>query len=237
MNRFYLIFPAFILLLFAPGCNSNESGNAKDVNPERIYFDYRISGEEGNDSITIILQYRFGGRNGTTLVLQDPSQVELDGVKLIADSSKMSGAFYETFRSVREFEGDHEIVYTDINQKKYRETFRFHPVSMKVEVPAEIERGDIQFELEGLDHLDFVRTLLTDTSFESNGINRLDSVWDGKIMITRKELRNLVNGPIQLDFYRENERPVKNGTEEGGRLSISYGIKRSFILKRAREPE
>ncbi|HSU27338.1 MAG TPA: hypothetical protein VLJ68_03085 [Chitinophagaceae bacterium] len=237
MNRLYILFPFFLLILIVCGCNSNEIGNAKDVNPERIYFDYRISGEDGSDSVTIILQFRFGGPNGTTLVLQEPSQVELDGVKLIVDSSKMTGAFYETFKSVREFTGEHEIVYTDINQKKYREPFSFHPVTLKAEIPAEIERGDLLFELDGLERLDFVRTLMTDTSFESDGINRLDSVRDGRIVITRKELRNLVNGLIQLDFYKENEKPVKNGTEEGGRISISYGIKRSFLLKKGQEPE
>jgi len=231
-----IAFIAPLLIMVALSCNNAEIGNAKDVNPERIYFDYRISGEEGTDSVTIKLQFRFGGPNGTTLVLEEPSKVELDGVKLLADSSKMTGAFYETFRSAREFTGRHEIVYTDVNNKQYRETFHFNPVTLKAEMPPEITRSDLLFELEGLDRLDYVRILMTDTSFESEGINRLDSVRDGRIMISKKELRNLVNGPIQLDFYKENEQPVKNGTEEGGKVSISYGIKRSFILKRGQDP-
>jgi hypothetical protein len=40
----------------------------------------------------------------------------------------------------------------------------------------------------------------------------------------------LKNGPINLQFYKELEKQVKNGTREGGKLSITYGLKREFEL-------
>jgi len=69
-------------------CTSNEIGNSKDVNPDTIWFDYRISGEEGKEEVTTMLQFRFGGENGTTLVLNEPAGVELDGARIKGDSSK-----------------------------------------------------------------------------------------------------------------------------------------------------
>ncbi|MBS1656251.1 MAG: hypothetical protein JSU05_15470, partial [Bacteroidetes bacterium] len=74
--------PVSIFLLFAaiclqPSCASNEIGNAKDVNPDAIFFDYKIWGDESKDIATCMLQYRFAGPNGTTLVLEDPSKVEI----------------------------------------------------------------------------------------------------------------------------------------------------------------
>jgi hypothetical protein len=216
---------------FLFSCNSNEIGGSKDVNPETIWFDYQISGEDSTDDMTVMLQFRFAGENGTTLVLDDPSKVELDGELIKADSSKMTGAFYEIMKPVKEFTGKHSITFTDINKKQYKEEFSFRPISLKTKLPATIERGDLLFELDGLNHTDYVRVLLTDTAFTSEGINRVDTVRNGRILISKEDLQTVVNGPMQLQLIKEDDKPVKNGTPEGGRISISYGLKRSFVLK------
>jgi len=229
MNRILALL-AFVSIVFT-ACNSNEIGNMKDVNPESIYFDYQVSGEEGNDFATVMLQYRFAGPHGTTLVLEDPSRVELDGTQIKGDSSKMSGAFYEMQVPVPRLTGQHEIVFTDINKKQYKETFDFSPITFKAAIPTEINRGDLVFELNGLKNIDYVRVLLTDTSFHSEGINRVDTVKNGRVLISRQDLELLVNGPIQLDLIRENEKEVKNGTREGGMISVTYSLKREFVLK------
>src|SRR4026208_282257 len=95
-----LSFSILVSILILTACNSNEIGSSKDVNPETIYFDYKLWGEEGNDDITLMLQYRYGGKNGTTLVLGEPSKVELDGELIPADSSNMTGAFYEMIKPI-----------------------------------------------------------------------------------------------------------------------------------------
>src|SRR5690242_16682538 len=128
MRRSIVIF--FILFTSIISCTSNEIGNIKDVNPETIWFDYKVWGEEGNEDMTIMLQFRFGGSNGTTLMLDTPSKVELDGIELKADSSRMTGAFYEAIRPVKDFGGKHSIVFTNTNGKKHREEFRFQPLSL-----------------------------------------------------------------------------------------------------------
>ncbi|MEP6514153.1 MAG: hypothetical protein ABJA79_09795 [Parafilimonas sp.] len=220
-----------VVILFLVSCTSNEIGNSKDVNPDAVFFDYKVWGEEGKDDITVMLQYRYGGKNGTTLVLNDPASVSLDGKIIPADSSKLTGAFYEFMRPVKDFGENHTIVFTDLNSKKYEEHFNFIPFTLKAAIPAEIKRGDLVFEMEGLNPVDYVRILVTDTSFESPGINRVDTVKNGRIIISISELENLVNGPINLEFYKEDERPVKNGTKEGGIISITYALKKEFELK------
>jgi hypothetical protein len=226
----------FVLLLFSSiilfsSCNSNEIGYSKDVNPQTIYFDYKVWGEEEKDDVVVLLQYRFAGVNGTTLVLQAPSKVEFDGELIPTDSSRMTGAFYEMMKPAKDFSGNHTIVYTDINKKEYKEEFSFQPIALRTTVPAIITRGDLVFELEGLNPVDYVRVLLTDTSFRSEGINRVDTVKNGRILIRKADLEALINGPIHFELIKENEKPLKNGTEEGGQLSISYGLKREFVLE------
>ncbi|HEY6506043.1 MAG TPA: hypothetical protein VIZ28_18840, partial [Chitinophagaceae bacterium] len=122
------VLSAIFLVFFILGsCTSNEIGNSKDVNPESVYFDYRVWGDEESGDITVKLQYRFAGPNGTTLVLEEPGKVELDGVKIPVDSSLMSGAYYEMTKTVKEFTGRHTIVFTDPAGKEYKEEFSFRP--------------------------------------------------------------------------------------------------------------
>src|ERR1700686_4421451 len=122
MNRSVVLLFLSSIILFS-SCGSNEIGNGKDVNPQTIYFDYKIWGEEGKDDIVVLLQYRFGGVNGATLLLEDPSKVEFDGELIKTDSSRMTGAFYEVMKPVKDFTGPHTIVFTDVNKKQYKEEF------------------------------------------------------------------------------------------------------------------
>ena len=234
MNRSLLMkwLPVFFctVTFFFFSCNDAEIGGIKDVNPETVWFDHQIGGEEGSNDMTVMLQYRFAGENGTTLILDAPSKVELDGELIKGDSSKMTGAFYEVIKPLKEFTGSHTITFTDINRKQYREEFNFRPMSLIAEAPKEIKRNDLVFELEGLNQQDYVRVLLTDTAFTSEGINRLDTVKNGKIFISKKDLEKVVTGPVHFELIKEDEKSVKNGTAQGGRLSISYSIKREFVL-------
>lgn len=217
--------------IFLTACTSNEIGNSKDVNPASVYFDYRIWGDEESGYITVKLQYRFAGPNGTTLVLQEPGKVELDGVAIGVDSSKMSGAYYEIIKPIKEFTGHHTIVLTDIDKKEYKEEFSFQPIILKTRVPPVITRSDLIFELGGLTPKDYVRVLMSDTASFSEGIVRLDTVINGRITVSKEELGVLANGPIHFELFKEDEKRVKNGTRQGGKLAISYGLKREFMLK------
>ena len=230
MNRILVLI--FILPIFlAAACGKDEKRNMKDIDPDSIYFDYKIWGEEGYENITVKLQYRLRNVNGESILLEEPAKVELDGDVLKADSAKMTGVYYEAQKPVKTFSGKHTITFTDVNNKKYRESFNFQPVTLAKPVPATLQRSDLIFEFNGLSPEDLVRVLITDTSFLSDEINRVDTVKNGRLIISKEELIALSNGPVHLEITKEFEKPVKNGTPEGGRISISYGLKREFILK------
>src|SRR5258706_7742840 len=156
LNHLLLIFLSLILLA---SCTSNEIGSVKDVNPESIYFDYRVWGDEDAGFMTVRLQYRFAGPNGTTLLLENPAKAEVDGVAIKADSSKMNGAYYEVTRPVKEFTGQHTIVFTDVNGKQYKEGFSFQPLDLKTNIPKIVKRSDLVFDVSGLAPKDFVRVM------------------------------------------------------------------------------
>jgi len=228
-RRAILLFLIVVINLVA--CKSNETGNAKDVNPETIYFDYQVSGDAGNEYVTVKLQYRFAGPNGTTLLLEAPSQVALDGTLIEADSSKMSGTYYETMLPAASFNGRHSIVFTGPDKKVYTEEFFYTAFGVKSGLPDTLTRGDWELELEGVQPADRLEVMLTDTAFGSDGITRIDTLREGKLLIREADLNQLASGPITLLLSRETDKPVKNGTREGGRIATSYTLNHAFELR------
>ena len=216
-----------ILLISFWGCN-NKMDRKYAMNPDALWFDYQVTGKEGNDNLTIMLQYKYGGEDGNAIAA---GNVLLDGEILPADSTKMTGVFYELHKPVASFTGNHTILFTDFNNKQYKEAFNFQPLLLVKPLTDTLHRSELVFRLEGLDREEKIRVLLTDTSFINNGINRVDKLINGNLFISKADLESLANGPVQLELVREQERMLKNGTEEVGRLLITYSLKREFFLK------
>lgn len=228
----------FLILLLLGACTGRRAGT-EPLTPGEIYFDYKIRGDERDSNVTVYLQYRRVGPNGNTVYLGDAATVELDGELIGVDSSKLGGVYYEIRKPLASFAGEHEIVYTDWTKKKYRERFAFMPLVLRSERAGVsdssgrkiLQRHDVSFELEAFDTMYYVRVVATDTSFRSNDLHEIDTVKDGKIVLRAQQLRNLVNGPVVFQFSKELERPVTDRTAAGGKISISYGLQREFILK------
>ncbi|MBC7874289.1 MAG: hypothetical protein H7Y01_09855 [Ferruginibacter sp.] len=224
----------FIALINLLACNIKKED--KKADPDSIYFDYKVTAEEGDDNLTILLQYRDGGEQGDAMSIGEPGKVMLDGEVLTPDSTRMTGTFYELHKPINGFSGKHSIIFTGIDKKEYREEFYFEPVSLLTPIADTIHRLDLIADpviigFSGLDREDYIRVVLTDTTYYNDGINRVDSVRNGQLTLTKADLEELADGPVQLEFIREYERPVKNGTGEGGRLLITYRLKRGFFLK------
>jgi hypothetical protein len=221
----------FAVCLAAASCNNAEIAKAKDVSAEAIYYDYKIWGEEGRDEVTLVLQYRFGGENGTTLVLDEGAKVSLDGEVLKADSAKLTGAFYEIMKPVEEFKGKHLVVFTDKEGKEHREEFTYLPFTLAAELPETVKKGPLTIKLKDFAAVPTpVRLVMTDTAFSSKDVNEELLVRQGELKITSRHWNALESGPVTLEIYREEERQLKNASKEGGRLTITYSLKREFTM-------
>lgn len=212
-------------------CNNEEIGKAKDVNPETVYFDYRVSGDEATGRTTVRLQFRFAGPGGTTLVLENPSQVTLDGGVLPVDSSRFNGAYYEADIATDSFAGKHEIIFTGSGGKKYTEQFTYSPFSLAVLADSLSGKQDLVLEISGLEDGEPLHVMMTDTSFRGNGIEQIEKIKQGKIVIPAALLAQLKPGPIYLDLTSDIRRNLRDTTSEGGALLINYRLKREFWLE------
>jgi hypothetical protein len=222
------LLPALYLLLC--GCASNEIGNSKDVNPETIYTSYEISYTEGDDMVSCLARFRFAGKNGTTLVLNSPSNVQLDGVALPVDSSRLDGAFYYTKRKFDDFTGKHSFVFTGINGKTYPQPFTFKRVGLVANIPPTWGAGDMPLEFSGLEDGDLVHVQIQDTSSATEDISRVDTIKNGKILISSTDFGKLKSGMLNMDLYIDVDMPLQNATEEGGKLNLFYRMQRQRTI-------
>lgn len=221
-----------LLIIFTfMACKSKDKAVNTNNDPQSIFFDFQVTGSEEEDSVTVLLHFRNSDIEGEAFRLDKPSEVRLDGESLDYNSSKMTGHYYEKRKSVGSFTGDHKIIFTDVKGNTYQENFSFRPFYL-VKPPNEIHFGDsLALQFDGLEKEDYLLVLMTDTSFPGKGLNRVDTIRNGKLIISPNELQQLTPGPVQIIFTREFERPLGNGTKSGGRLAITYRLSREFILQ------
>jgi len=223
-------FPAFLIITLTSiftivSCSSDEIGNSKDVNPETVYTSYAVNYSEGDDSVSCFLQYRFAGEHGTTLVLTSPSKVIIDGVQVLVDSASFTGAYYEKKFSAGNFDGEHVIVFTDINGKTHEEKFNFHRISCSTEIPVVINKKNLAIEFNGALPNDVIDINVSDTSSATEDIHISSQPKSNRLTVTAAQLRKLNIGSLQFNIYRHQEIPLLHPTQEGGKFSINYDIK------------
>lgn len=207
--------------LFA--CNSNEIGESRDVNQDKIYMDYNISYTEGDAQVALNFQYRFAGAAGTTLVLNKPSQVKLDGELLKADSSKYGGAFYVANKNYKAFLGKHSIQFTDINGKQFENSFEFAPFAL-VNLPETADRNKdllISYNINGLNANDDIEinSVDTDSSFHYHQPGSSASV-----AIPATDLKRQKRNELSFEAAVYRQIPLEHTTSEGGKLMLTYRL-------------
>ncbi len=227
--QFFKRSPLFTLLLTLTvftNCTSNEIGESKDVNQDKIYQQYAVSYTEGNATVSVKAQFRFAGRNGTTLVLNKPSQLSFDGELIKVDSGSASGAFYQLYKPVSGFYGTHHFIFSTINEKKFDNDFNFEPFKL-INTPATVDKKSaftLLFETTPLKNDDYieVRSIGTDSSFS---ITIGSGEKGNSITIPVKELKRQKGKELMLEARLYRKIPLQENTAEGGILEIKQSLK------------
>lgn len=227
MKNIYRFLP-FACCFILEACVNHDSAFSRGAGG--VYLDYKISAEEGYDQLTVLIRVRAGGPHEDALLLTPPSTLDLDGELFPADSSALLGPFYELNRPMASFAGTHVITYTDSSGKKYTREFNWQPLTLAQELPDSIRRGRFHLQFNGLGKEDYVRVLMTDTSFLGPGVNELDTVMNGDLPIGPSQLDELGTGPVTVELVRERDEPIRVNGQYLGRLRSFYTIRRSFVL-------
>jgi hypothetical protein len=225
-----LVLPVSVLLFFV-SCKNDENGSQEPVSAgQDLYQNYMVSAEEGTDEVACVFRFHKGGKNGDAILLQAPARVELDGQPIRPDSAGLSGVVYEVRKPVGGFAGIHRVSFIDARGKEYTEEFTFSPFTLKTELPDQVSRSRFRIELNGVEKGTRIRYVMMDTSVDSRGVNEVVTLNDGIIQPSSRQLERLKNGPVTLLLTLEEDRSLENATRRGGRISITYGLRRDFFL-------
>ena len=216
-----LLLPLLCLTLFC-ACGDAEIGNSKDVNPETVYIKYRVTYNENEPMVTLRAQFAFAGPNGTTLVLNNPAKVELDGDSIHVDSTAGEGAFYEVQKPAATFTGNHTLVFTGNNGVKYTQPFVFSPVQLTSTIPAAIGRDGFPLTFSGLAPTDSLNIRIKDTSSSGTELDTMLYVANNQTVVSRAMLAKLKPGPLTIKIAGITPQPMPNTTKEGGEFTVWY---------------
>lgn len=220
----------FGIVAMVMGCKNKDKVSKNKFDADWIYFDYTVNAEENSGNVNCVFQYKNYDVEGNAIDIE-PGKVELDGQPIQPDSTKLSGFFYEVQKPVDSFAGKHTVVFTGANDREYKNEFEFFPFSIAEELQEKVKRKPFTIQLKNFPATEkSVRLLMLDTAFASKGFNDLVPVIDGKVNIDQSILKTIKNGPINFELYMEREIPLKQTTKAGGKISITYGLKREFEL-------
>ncbi len=228
----------FLLVLLLFSCNTEEIGNSKDVAPDTIYTSYILAHSEGEAQVKCTAQFRFAGPLGTTLLLNDPSKVQLDGKTIPLDSSSSRGAFYELNKPVATFTGSHTWSFTDIAGKTYEEAFDFEPVTLESELPATVKTADLLLKFNAVNDNDSMSVTVIDTTKPDADNEQKYRISKGTVLLPAALFKNLKPGTLKLYCYLVRKKALQNCPKEGGLISeIHYLKERTLTLERIEADE
>lgn len=228
MNLLQKIVLTLLIGCFFTACNNTEPENKK-IFQSKVYRLYTISGEEGNDWVNCYFQFR-SGKNGYSFILEEPEGIRFDTEALSPDSTLEKEFFYELQMPAADFSGKHTITYQDENGKAFSDEFVYKPFRLTKEPGETVSRKELVLQLAGLEEGDKLRVVMTDTAFESRGINKFYPVENGELDLRPYLEGNILNGPVMLQLFKEEEKALES-SPQNGRLSLTYGLKREFELK------
>jgi hypothetical protein len=209
-----------IIVVFISGCASNEVGHSKDVNQDEICQTFSISYDEKTDKTQVVSFFRFAGPDGTTLILDDPSKVELNGSAIEAKRTNGRGSFYQQITDGKVTD-KFNFRFTDIDGKKFENSVAFRDMAIE-QLPAQVKRSEplvIHFvqKPEGRD--DNITVMIHDDS--TTVMERYDFVLLDRIKFPKEKLQQL-HGHAKMEIRRYSRSSLKQHTHAGGYIVTEF---------------
>ncbi len=230
MKKIFLILIGSLILA---SCASNEIANSIDVKQDKIYQNYSILYNGNTNETNIKATYRFGGENGTTLVLTPPSKVTFNGKSMTRYESDFVGAYYKIAQSKSLASGQVcTFVFTDTDKKQYTNSVKFNPVLIS-KIPAEINKGNpLEFTMltNALAYGEKISIALKDTTHSV--LYEVQDQQPKKQFVLPAMVLKKLSGKVRITITRRYKIMLKEGTDEGGIIYFEYKTKeQEFIIK------
>jgi hypothetical protein len=221
--RFLLPFLGLVLII--AGCR-DQAGYRED----ELFMDYQVTGEEGADQVSVLVQFRERNSYGPTVELRPGSGIKLDGKRLELNKGTRNGPIYIASLPVHEFTGGHQLVYTDLKGRDWKQEFIFSVFTLVGDsvLSRPIDSAGFILTLKGRPPLKKIRVLMTDTSYAGEEIDKTVAVNNNRVQIKKNDLKELRPGPVQLELVAEQHKTIERKGQTSGTLSVAYTLRREF---------
>lgn len=231
---------AFVLCAALSGCSSNSSDDSANVEEDEVHGRYALTYDAARPQagVRAFAQFRFGGRNGTTLRLSKPSTVTIDGVVLtLRDGDKnpvnLTGSFYDSsLPDAPKVKGSYVFTWTRTDGEVARNeipAFKAAKPSMPLNATGKASRAEalqVTFEGEALSPGESITCSLTSKAKASEGEkSSLTESLNGvsTCIFSASNLRTFAKGKADVVIRREWSSTKVSGHDfEGGSLSSRY---------------
>lgn len=208
---------SILIAVVFTACQSNETGNSKDVAQDQIYRSYEVTFEEADYSGSASAVFRFAGENGTTLILNAPSKITANGVQLTEGNMLFGGAYYSNPFAIKCPDKKIVLTYTDNKENVLTETYEAGSAmfTQKSDTFYLGKTFTIPFAVSGGDRIDSYEIMLRDAkqqsiSFYANASNDLFFEIPGTATDT------LATGELLLQIISHKRKELDNHSTLGG---------------------
>ncbi len=198
---------------------------------DELYLDYQITGEEGADQVSVLVQFRERNSYGPTLELMQGSNIQLDGKALEFNDQTRNGPIYVASKSLNEFKGNHQLIFTDSKGKKYMQDFIFSVFSIAGDTVLKRAMDSTGFVLtvKAVPTIKNIRILMTDTSYAGKEVDKMLAINNDRVQIKKRDMTGLKEGPIQLELIAEDHLIMGRKGQLRGAVNVAYTLRREFI--------
>jgi hypothetical protein len=211
-----------LLVYVISGCKSSEVDESKNVNQSRIYQDYYAEYDADKGKYKVEVIFRFGGTNGTTLILSEPSYVNLNGKPLEGKKQLLRGQVYFENKKANNPK-DFIFEFTDLDEHTFNNTLVLESISFG-ELPSEISDstgGSIYWEGKPLQEDEELWLEITDANKTAKTIF-VRNQETNEVVIKPSDLQELTEGKIKLQLIRFVKHSTHENAEVGGEMSGRY---------------
>ncbi|MDD2634299.1 MAG: hypothetical protein PHW82_02235 [Bacteroidales bacterium] len=212
---------------FISSCSPEEIADSKDVNQSKIYQAYWVEYDAGeSDFYNIEAQFRFGGANGTTLSLSEPSKVSVNKNEMNKDIDMFRGCYYKTkLQNLT----DCVFSFKDTEEKVYINKCIIQKIELK---PVNQIETDTNYEIEWIGNpisqKEEVFVIIEDQ--DNNTVKFSTAIVGSKaIKLKSRDMQTLTEGKGHIYIYRTCLSGLQQTTDEGGKIYSEYKSKKQSI--------
>ncbi|MDD2386453.1 MAG: hypothetical protein PHP52_06680 [Bacteroidales bacterium] len=212
---------------FISSCTPEEVADSKDVNQAKIHQAYWVSYDAGeNNYYNIEAQFRFGGANGTTLSLSEPSTVTVNKQEMKENLDTFRGCYYKT-----KLQNITDCIFTfkDTENKEYINKCLIQKVELK---PIKQIETDANYEIEwiGMPVSQKEEVFVVIEDQENNTVIVSTTIVGSEtVKLKSKDMPDLIEGKGQIHVYRTWDSSLQQAADDGGKIYSEYKSKKQSI--------